>query len=73
MEESKMNRLKVLRKERNLTIRELAEKVKINRSTLSRVELGHQEAKADLLLKLSYFFDVSVDYLLGRCDINERQ
>ena len=37
-----MNRLKYLRKEKHLTLRELAQKVNINHVTLSRIENGLQ-------------------------------
>lgn len=61
-------RLKFLRKERNLTIEELAKNLGSAKSTISRYENGLREPKKDFLELLCNYFDVSTDYLLGKTD-----
>ncbi|MCM1259669.1 MAG: helix-turn-helix domain-containing protein [Prevotella sp.] len=63
------NNIKFLRKEQKITIRDLEEKVHINRTTLSRMENGLQNISDEYLHTLSNFFNVSTDYLLGLSDI----
>lgn len=63
-------RLKQLRKEKSITIEKLAEDLGSAKSTISRYENGLREPKKDFLEMLSTYFDVSIDYLLGRT--NER-
>lgn len=60
------NRISSLRIQNNLTQKELAEKIKINHTVLSRMETGERPIKDDELLKLADYFDVTTDYLLGR-------
>lgn len=60
-----MNRIKELRKEKNLTLDELSEKVEINRSTLNRYENEKSEPKLQTWKKLAAYFDVTVPYLQG--------
>lgn len=61
-------RLRYLRKLKNLTQQDLANSLGINRSTYARYETGDHEADYETLNKLADFFDVSVDYILGRTD-----
>lgn len=65
-----MTKIKYLRKLHNLTVEELAEKLNISKSSLSRFENGERELKQGLLKKLSSFFNVSVDYLLDKDTLN---
>ena len=62
------NRLRQLRKERGLTLEEMAKMMNSNRGSLSRYELGEVELKQEFAKQLADFFDVSVDYLLGYGD-----
>lgn len=59
------NRLKELRHEKNLALRELGEKVGMPNNTLSQYETGKREPKLKTWQKLADFFNVPVDYLLG--------
>lgn len=61
-------RLKHLRKEKNITLEELAENINTTKSTLSRYENGKREPKMYFVERLSDYFDVSTDYLLGKTD-----
>ncbi len=57
--------IKSLRKEHNLTIKQLADKVGVNKSAISFWESGTNEPKACYIIKLAEVFNVSCDYLLG--------
>ena len=61
-------RLKQLRKERNLTQRQMAEILGRTDRHFQAMEAGTINTPALILIKLADFFDVSVDYLLGRDD-----
>lgn len=60
-----MNRIKELRAERNLSLRDFSDIIKIPRSTISLYELGTRDIKFESLKKLCDFFEVTSDYLLG--------
>ncbi|WP_202707632.1 helix-turn-helix domain-containing protein [Sporosalibacterium faouarense] len=62
-------RFKELRKEKNLTQEKLAVKFYLNKSSISRYEQNKQIPEIDLLEQFSDFFNVSIDYLLGKSDI----
>ena len=63
-----LNRLKQLRLEKRLTMRELADKVGINYVTFSYLENEKRPFNLDHLTRLSQFFDCSFDYILGKTD-----
>lgn len=54
-----------LRKERDLTQKELSDKLGINQSVLNRIEKGTRPVRDDELKAFADFFDVSADYLIG--------
>ena len=66
-------RLAELRKTRNIEQKEMAIFLKLNTRTYQHYEYGHVTPNATMLIKLADFFDVSVDYLLGRSDVRERR
>lgn len=59
-------RLTLLRKEKKLTQTELAERMGVNKATISKYEKGIASPSYEMLWNLAEFFDVSVDYLIGR-------
>lgn len=61
-----MERLKSLRRDNNLTMKELGIKLNLAESTISLYESGRREPDYQTLKKLADFFNVSIDYLLGR-------
>jgi transcriptional regulator with XRE-family HTH domain len=61
-------RLKLLREERNITLDELAEKIHSTKSTLSRYENNKRTPNIEFIERVSNFFNVTSDYLLGRTD-----
>jgi len=60
-----MNRIRELRKQMEMTQKELAIHLQIADSTLSYWEMGKYEPDNEALLKLSRFFQVPIDYILG--------
>lgn len=61
-----MERLRNLRKSKNLTTKELGEIIGCSNPTITNYELGHRSPDVETLCKLADFFEVSIDYLLGR-------
>lgn len=61
-----------LREEANLTQKQFADTVKIPNSTINRYETGIRVPDYDTLIMFADFFEVSVDYLLGRTEKRER-
>ena len=61
-------RLKKLRKERNISQLKLALDLNMNQNTVSRYENMEREADYETLIKIADYFNVSLDYLLGRSD-----
>lgn len=55
-----------LRKEKSLTQMELAKILNIDQTTVSKWEVGKAIPDYDTLQRLADFYNVSVDYLLGR-------
>ncbi|MDE7398540.1 MAG: helix-turn-helix domain-containing protein [Oscillospiraceae bacterium] len=58
--------IKLLRKERGLRQKEAAEQMGVAQALLSHYENGKRECGLDFLVKAADFYNVSVDYLLGR-------
>lgn len=61
-------RIKRLRKERKLTLRELSEKVDISISFLSDIENGRSNPSLERLKSIAEALDTTVSYLLGEED-----
>lgn len=65
------NRIKSLRESFSLTQVELAKKFNVTSRTISQYERGIRTPDFNLLNNFADFFNVSVDYLLGRTDSKE--
>ncbi|MBU5445416.1 helix-turn-helix domain-containing protein [Paenibacillus sp. MSJ-34] len=61
-------RLAELRNRRHLTQYELADRLQFSRAQIGNYEQGTREPDFQTLITFADFFDVSVDYLLGRTD-----
>lgn len=59
------NRIRELRKQRGITMKQLGEVVDLAESTISQYETGKRQPDNETLLRLSEFFSVTVGYLLG--------
>ncbi len=62
-------RLKSLRKEKDLTQRELANILNISNGTIAMYETNKRQPDNETLTILADFFNVSTDYLLARTNI----
>ena len=60
------DRLKKLRIEKGLSQEELSNILSLNKSTICCYEKGTRVPSLEVLIKLSDYFEVSIDYLLGR-------
>ena len=60
------NRLKELRKQKEINQKEIADFLGINRVTYTGYETNKHEPSLEILLKIASFYKVSVDYLMGR-------
>lgn len=63
-----MDRIKELREDRDKTQREVASYLGVAQNTYSNYENGVREIPLALLMKLAEYYDVNMDYLLGRTD-----
>ena len=65
-------RVKQLRKNKHLTGKQLGNILGITKTGISYWENGRSVPDNEMLLKLADFFDVSIDYLLGKTDIETK-
>ena len=68
MENKFSEQLLALRLEANLSRAELSDKLNVSVRLISYWENGQRECSFDMLIKIANYFEVSVDYLLGRED-----
>lgn len=61
-------RIKYLRNEHKMTQEELGKVVHVTKVSISGYENGTRKPDTETLQKIADFFDVSIDYLLGRTD-----
>ncbi len=64
--DNKLSVIRELRKKRNLSMKELGKLIGVSESTISLYENGKRQPDYETLIKISNFFGVSVDYLLGQ-------
>ena len=57
-------RIAALRKQNGLTQEQLAEKLNISTSNMSKIEIGYSGISIDLMIELAFFFNVSFEYIL---------
>lgn len=65
-----MNRIKELRENAELRQIDVANATGIDQKTLSNYETGKTNPDSYSLIKLADFFGVSIDYIVGRTDID---
>ncbi len=61
-------RIRNLREDKDLSQMQLAKHLNISQATYSRYESGYLDIPSEILIKLSKFYQVSVDYILGLND-----
>ncbi|AUJ23624.1 hypothetical protein CAI16_15050 [Virgibacillus dokdonensis] len=67
------NRLKFLRKQRDLKQEDVAKSLGISRARYSHYENNHVEPDIEMLKNLSQFYNVSIDYLVGNSIKNKNK
>lgn len=60
--------LKELRKTKGVTQKQLALDIDASERGIQQYELGERKPTYDMLIALADYFDVSLDYLVGRSD-----
>ncbi len=58
-------RIKALREDNDLNQKDMAEVLNVSQSTYSRYESGFLDVPSEVLIALSRYYNVSVDYILG--------
>ena len=61
-------RIRDLREDRDLSQKDLAEYLNCSQVCYSYYEIGKRDIPTQILIKLSQYYNVSVDYLLGLTD-----
>lgn len=64
-------RLKELRKQNKLNQTDIAKVLQIEQNTYSKYEIGKAEPNISNLIKLADYYQVSIDYLVGREWVND--
>ena len=65
-------KLKELRQSRKISQLKLALDLNMNQNSISRYETGEREADYETLIKFADYFNVSLDYLLGRNEYSDK-
>ncbi|MBQ9071028.1 MAG: helix-turn-helix transcriptional regulator [Clostridia bacterium] len=61
-------RIRDLREDKDLSQKIVAKQLNCSQQVYSNYELGQRDIPTDILIKLSCFYNVSVDYILGISD-----
>ena len=67
------DRLKELRNAKGVTQKSMAEFLGVTETSYQYYEYGKREPNHETTIKLADFFDVSLDYIVGRSDSSSRQ
>ena len=59
------SRIRALREDNDYTQKKMAEVLHCSQQVYSNYELGQRDIPTDILIKLSKFYNVSTDYILG--------
>ena len=68
-----INRIKLLRSEKGITQRDLAEALDITAGTIGMYESGKRLPSLEVLVNMANFFKVTIDYLIGNSDSRSGQ
>ncbi|MDO5379152.1 MAG: helix-turn-helix transcriptional regulator [Clostridia bacterium] len=61
-------RIRDLREDKDLTQKKMGEILSCSQRVYSNYERGELDIPTEILIKLANYYDVSVDYILGRTD-----
>ena len=59
------NNLKICRENKNMTAKEVSEKIGVTKQAVYNMEAGKSNPSVDTLIKLEELYSASTDYLLG--------
>lgn len=65
-------RIRDLREDNDLTQKQMANILNCSQQVYSNYELGQRDIPTDILIKISRFYNVSTDYILGETDNPKR-
>lgn len=68
----KSNKIRFLRVQRNMTQADLGTIIGLGPGAIGNYERGEADPSIEHLTKLADFFEVSIDFLIGRTDIKDR-
>ena len=63
-----LQRIRDLREDNDLTQKQMAKTLNCSQQVYSNYELGQRDIPTDILIKLSKYYKVSTDYILGLTD-----
>ena len=63
-----MNKLKILRMEKKLSQQDIGKIIGVSSQAIGLYEREKRDMSPEIIIKLSEFFNVSTDYLLGKSD-----
>lgn len=66
------DRIRDIRKNRDLTQQYVAKKIMCDQSLYSKYERGEREIPLKIIIKLADYYDISIDYLVGRASSPKR-
>ena len=67
----KFQRIQDLRTDADMSQRRLSEILHISQRSYSHYETGSRNIPVEMLIRLANYYDISVDYLVGRTDKKE--
>ena len=65
-------RIRDLREDRDLTQKQIADYLLCDQSLYSKYERGVRDIPLNIIIKLADFYDVNIDYLVGRSSVSKR-
>ena len=67
----KFHRIQDLRTDADMSQKQLSEILHISQRSYSHYETGSRNIPVEMLIRLANYYDISVDYLVGRTDKKE--
>ena len=67
----KFQRIQDLRTDADLSQKQLSEILHISQRSYSHYETGSRNIPVEMLIRLANYYDISVDYMVGRTDKKE--
>lgn len=65
-------RIRDLREDRDLTQKQIAEYLLCDQSLYSKYERGERDVPLNIIIKLADYYNVNIDYLVGRSSVSKR-